>query len=65
MESRAYSFNTSTISLGNMIGPLAGTMLSGWLGGIRGIFVLAAVLLATNALWARRALKEQKEPAPT
>jgi MFS family permease len=60
MESRAYSFNTSTLSLGNMIGPLVGTTLSMWIGGIRGIFVLAAVLLIANAIWARKALAAPK-----
>lgn len=50
MESRAYSFNTSTLSLGNMIGPIAGGALSGWIG-INGLFLVSAVLMLLNGAW--------------
>ncbi|MFD0958558.1 MFS transporter [Paenibacillus chungangensis] len=50
MESRAYSFNTSTLSLGNMIGPIAGGALSGWIG-IHGLFLVSAVLMLMNGAW--------------
>ena len=55
MESRAYSFNTSTLSLGNMIGPIFGGAASGYIG-IQGVFLVAAVLLLANAFWVRRSL---------
>lgn len=55
MESRAYSFNTSALSLGNMLGPVVGGVLSGWLH-IQGLFIMASILLFANALWVRKAL---------
>jgi MFS family permease len=55
MESRAYSFNSSTLSLGNMFGPLVAGLLSGWIT-IRGIFLISAVLLLFNSLWVRKSL---------
>jgi DHA1 family multidrug resistance protein-like MFS transporter len=63
MESRAYSFNTSTLSLGNMIGPITGGALSGWIG-IQGLFLLSGAMLLANAVWVwltllrRRPLKQ-------
>jgi len=44
MESRAYSFNSSMLSLGNMVGPVFGGLTSSLLG-IEGLFLLSAVLL--------------------
>jgi MFS family permease len=55
MESRAYSFNSSFLSLGNMIGPTVGGALSGALS-IRGIFLIATVMLFANAVWVNRTL---------
>ncbi len=57
MESRAFGFNSSAFSLGNMIGPLSGGALAGVIG-IRGIFLFASVLLLINALWAWLSLTE-------
>ncbi|MEB3100268.1 MFS transporter [Ferviditalea candida] len=59
MESRAFSFNTSSLSLGNMLGPIVGGVLSGWIT-IRGIFVVAALLLLLNAVWVKRTLFARK-----
>lgn len=50
MESRAYSFNSSTMSLGNMIGPITGGALSGYIG-IQGLFFMSAVLMLLNGVW--------------
>ncbi|GIQ68160.1 MFS transporter [Xylanibacillus composti] len=50
MESRAYSFNTSFLALGNVLGPTLGGLFSGW-AGIRPIFLIAACLFAVNAYW--------------
>ncbi|MFD0713930.1 MFS transporter [Paenibacillus sp. GCM10027626] len=55
MEGRAYSFNSSTLSLGNMIGPIIGGVISGWIG-IAGVFLVSAALFAVNALWVWRTL---------
>jgi DHA1 family multidrug resistance protein-like MFS transporter len=55
MESRAYSFNSSTLSLGNMLGPVVGGLLSGWIS-IRGIFLLSAFLMVLNSFWVKRSL---------
>jgi MFS family permease len=46
--SQAYGFNSSFISLGNMIGPTAGGALSGFIG-IPGVFLVSSALLAVNA----------------
>lgn len=55
MESRSFSFNTSALSLGNMMGPVIGGAISGLLN-IRSIFLIAAVLLLMNAVWVYKSL---------
>ncbi|WP_281886009.1 MFS transporter [Paenibacillus sp. YYML68] len=50
MESRSYSFNSSSLSLGNMIGPIVGGAVYGILS-IQSLFLVAAVLLLVNAVW--------------
>jgi MFS family permease len=55
MESRAYSFNTSAMSLGNMTGPVVGGAISGLLI-IQQIFIISSVLLMLNAIWAYKTL---------
>jgi DHA1 family multidrug resistance protein-like MFS transporter len=55
MESRAYSFNTSAMSLGNMTGPVVGGAISGLLI-IQQIFIISSVLLMVNAIWAYKTL---------
>mgnify|MGYP001190137631 CR=1 FL=1 len=59
MESRAYSFNTSAMSLGNMLGPIVGGALSGW-AGIEGVFIFTAALLFLNVFWLRQALRRSR-----
>mgnify|MGYP001400287810 CR=1 FL=1 len=55
MEARAYSFNQSALSLGNLTGPVLGGALSGVIH-IQGIFILSACLFAVNALWVMKML---------
>jgi MFS family permease len=55
MESRSYGFNSSALSLGNMMGPITGGALSGVFG-IRGIFIMSCFMLLANALWVRKTL---------
>jgi MFS family permease len=55
MESRAYSFNTSAMSLGNMTGPVVGGAISGLLT-IQQIFIISSVLLMVNAGWSYKTL---------
>ncbi|MFC4778631.1 MFS transporter [Paenibacillus sp. GCM10023252] len=62
MESRAYSFNSSTLSLGNMVGPITGAALSGWIG-ISGLFLLSGGLMAVNAIWVRQSLLRRESPS--
>ncbi|NOU97985.1 MFS transporter [Paenibacillus sp. LMG 31456] len=50
MESRSYSFNTSFLSLGNMIGPIVGGAISGILT-IQQLFLIASALLFANSFW--------------
>jgi MFS family permease len=59
MESRAYSFNASSLSLGNMIGPVTGGAISSFMS-IQQIFLIAAGLLFCNALWVQRSLVTKK-----
>jgi MFS transporter, DHA1 family, multidrug resistance protein len=56
MESRAFGFNGSALSLGNMAGPVLGGALSGLIG-IEGLFLLSAVLLFATCAWASRSLQ--------
>lgn len=55
MESRAYSFNSSTLALGNMVGPIVGGLVSGVIG-IEGIFIMSGALLLINTVWTRFSL---------
>lgn len=50
MESRSYSLNSSSLSLGNFLGPVVGGVLSGYTG-LRGIFYLSAALMLLTAVW--------------
>jgi DHA1 family multidrug resistance protein-like MFS transporter len=58
MESRAFGFNSSFLSLGNIVGPMLGGALSGLIG-IRGIFLFASGLLFMNAVWAWFTLRQK------
>lgn len=60
MESRAFSFNTSSMALANMIGPILGGIFFGIIG-IRGIFAAAAILFFINMAWVRKKLNLAKQ----
>ncbi len=60
MESRAYSFNSSMLGLGNMVGPIVGGALSGFIG-IKGIFFMSASLMIANSLWVRKSLIRRRK----
>jgi len=62
MESRAFGFNSSALSLGNMMGPVMGGALSGFIG-IEGLFILSGALLFMTCLWATRALRTKQTSA--
>jgi DHA1 family multidrug resistance protein-like MFS transporter len=62
MESRAFGFNSSFLSLGNILGPVMGGALSGWIG-IRGIFLFACGLLLLNACWVWTTLRKKSRIA--
>ncbi|BBI34867.1 MFS transporter [Cohnella abietis] len=59
MESRSYGFNSSALSLGNMLGPVMGGLLSGLIG-IEGLFILSGILLFLTCIWATRALRARR-----
>jgi MFS family permease len=50
MESRAYGFNSSFLSLGNFFGPIIGGVFVAFIG-IHEVFLLSAVLLLVNLIW--------------
>lgn len=51
-ESTAYGYSNSAVCLGNMLGPIMGGFVSGWIG-IRGLFLMTTLLLLLNCLWFR------------
>lgn len=61
MESRAYSFNSSTLSLGNMIGPVTGGALSGYIG-IHGLFLVSGAMMLLNGVWVWHSLLRRRRP---
>ncbi|WP_166242348.1 MFS transporter [Paenibacillus turpanensis] len=58
MESRAYGFGSSSLSLGNMLGPTIGGAVSGLIT-IQGVFVMATGILLCGAAWAYVQLRER------
>lgn len=51
-EATAYGYSNSAVCLGNMLGPIMGGFVSGWIG-IRGLFLVTSVLLLLNSAWFR------------
>ncbi len=64
MESRSYSFNTSALALGNMLGPVVGGAISGVMT-IQQLFLVSAVLLLINGLWARKSILLRQKSTPS
>ena len=52
MVSRTFGFSSSAVFLGNMLGPIAGGTLAGFIG-LKGIFLFTSVLLFFNFFWMR------------
>jgi len=50
METRAYSFDTSAVSLGSVLGPIVSGAAFGMIG-LRAVFLLSACLMLANACW--------------
>lgn len=55
MVNRAYGFNSSFLSLGNIAGPTIGGLTSG-LVGIPGVFLLSSAFMFVNGFWVRARL---------
>jgi DHA1 family multidrug resistance protein-like MFS transporter len=62
MESRAYGFNSSFLSLGNIVGPTVGGLASGWIG-IPGVFLISAVLMLINSIWVYSFTRAMAKPS--
>lgn len=58
MESRTYGYNSSSIFLGNMLGPIVGGVLSGIIG-YKGVFIFTAILLLINGFWIKNLLNKR------
>ncbi|MBB6673870.1 MFS transporter [Cohnella nanjingensis] len=58
--SMAFGFNSSSLALGNMVGPVVGGALSGFIG-IQGLFLVSAAALLATAAWTTLTL--QRRPA--
>lgn len=58
-ESTAFGFSNSAVCLGNMLGPVMGGFMSNLIG-IRGLFLVTAVLLLLNCVWFRFAFTDFK-----
>lgn len=56
-ESTTFGYSNSALFLGNVLGPVIGGFSAGWLG-IRGVFLLSAVLFAINTLWMRYVFRQ-------
>ncbi len=55
MISRVYGYNNSFVCLGNMLGPMTGGFLAGYIS-MRGVFLMTSALLLLNAAWVAHSL---------
>ncbi|QKG85159.1 multidrug efflux MFS transporter [Kroppenstedtia pulmonis] len=60
-ESTAYGYSTSAVFLGNMSGPIIGGFLTGYIG-IRGLFIVTAMMLLSGAWWLKKGLGRPSLP---
>lgn len=51
-ESTTFGYSNSALFMGNMMGPVLGGLLASFIG-IRGVFLLGAVLFAANTFWVK------------
>lgn len=62
MESRTYGYSNMCVFLGNLLGPILGGWISGWIS-LRGLFLVAAVLILANAIWVKvQLLRDTTKP---
>ena len=50
MVSRVFGYNNSFLCLGNMLGPVTGGFLAGFVG-LNGVFLMTSILLFLNFIW--------------
>ncbi|OAJ72984.1 multidrug transporter [Brevibacillus sp. SKDU10] len=50
MVSRVFGYNNSFLCLGNMLGPMTGGFLAGFVG-LNGVFLMTSILLFLNFIW--------------
>ncbi|WP_339061639.1 MFS transporter [Tepidibacillus marianensis] len=58
LESTTFGYSNSATFLGNMIGPISGGFLAGYIG-LNGIFFVTAALLLLNGIWTQWALNKR------
>ena len=61
-ESTTFGYGNSALAMGNMIGPILGGVLAGFIG-IRGVFLLGAVLFAANMFWVKYVFERRVDEA--
>ncbi|MGD9678564.1 MAG: MFS transporter [Vulcanibacillus sp.] len=60
MESITYSYSSSAIFLGNLMGPIIGGILVGYIG-FNGVFLIVSVLLALNSILIKKLLIDRPD----
>jgi len=61
-ESRSFGYNSSFLALGNMVGPVVGGALSGFIG-IQGLLLVSAASLLATSGWAYNLLQRRQPQA--
>jgi len=60
MESRTFGYSNSIIFIGNMLGPIIGGSIAGWLGK-PSVFICSGILFILNFLWVRFQIRGKVE----